>query len=115
LLYRSCLCRGKELKRSEIKIGIDGKKWLFSQRQKSTTPSRVPLLPAALEILNKYKDSPKCVNSNFVLPILSNQKMNEYLKEIAELSGVARILTYHTARHTFATTVTLNNNVRVSR
>lgn len=103
----------KKLKRSEIRIGIDGKKWLFIQRQKSETPSPVPLLPIALSILDKYKDHHKCVNSDLALPILCNQKMNEYLKEIADLCEITKTLTYHTARHTFGTTVTLNNNVPI--
>jgi len=103
----------KKLKSSEIRIGIDGKKWLFIKRQKSTTPAPVPLLPLAIEILDKYKNHPKCVADEKPLPILSNQKMNEYLKEIADLCGIQKELTYHTARHTFATTVTLNNNVPI--
>ena len=103
----------KKLKCSEIRTGIDGKKWLFIQRQKSTTLSPVPLLPLALQILDKYKDHPRCVVSNKPLPILSNQKMNEYLKDIADLCGIKKILTYHTARHTFATTITLNNDVPI--
>ena len=103
----------KKLKRSEIRIGIDKKKWLFIQRKKSHTPAPVPLLPIALEILDKYRDHPKCVNKNIVLPVLSNQKMNEYLKEIADVCEITKTLTYHTARHTFATTVTLNNDVPI--
>jgi len=103
----------KKLKQSEIRVGIDGKRWLFIQRQKSSTPAPVPLLPVALAILEKYKENPRCINSQRALPILSNQKMNEYLKEISELCGIAKELTYHTARHTFATTVTLNNNVPI--
>ena len=55
----------KKLKRSEIRIGIDGKRWLFVQRQKSTTPSPVPLLPQARDILEKYADHPKCINGFF--------------------------------------------------
>lgn len=103
----------KKLKRSEIRLGIDGKKWLFIRRQKSDTPSSVPLLPVALSIVAKYKDHPRCIHSDLVLPILTNQKMNEYLKEIADLCQVSKTLTYHVARHTFATTVTLNNNVPI--
>jgi site-specific recombinase XerD len=103
----------KKLKRSEIKTGIDGKKWLFVKRQKTTTPSPVPLLPVALSVLDKYKDHARCIASDRALPVLCNQKMNEYLKEIADVCGVTKTLTYHTARHTFATTVTLNNNVPI--
>ena len=80
----------KKLKSSEVRTGIDGKKWLFIQRQKSTTPSAVPLLPLALQILDKYKDHPRCLASNKPLPILSNQKMNEYLKDIADLCGIKK-------------------------
>ncbi len=101
----------KKLKLSEIGIGIDGSKWIFTKRQKTDTPSRIPLLPYAVEILEKYKDHPVCVNSEKVLPVLSNQKYNEYLKEIAEICEIKKNLTTHTARHTFATTVTLGNGV----
>jgi site-specific recombinase XerD len=103
----------KKLKRSEIKTGVDGKKWLFVTRQKTSTPSPVPLLPLALFILDKYKDHARCIASDKALPVLCNQKMNEYLKEIADICGIIKTLTYHTARHTFATTVTLNNNVPI--
>lgn len=101
----------KKLKSSEIGIGIDGSKWIFTRRQKTDTPSRIPLLPFALEILDKYKDHPVCLNADKVLPVLSNQKYNEYLKEIANVCEINKILTTHTARHTFATSVTLANGV----
>ena len=101
----------KKLKVSEIGIGIDGNKWIFTNRQKTDTPSRIPLLPIALEILERYKDHPVCVNSDKVLPVLSNQKYNEYLKEISNVCEINKNLTTHTARHTFATTVTLGNGV----
>ncbi len=103
----------KKLKISEIGIGIDGSKWIFTKRQKTNTASRIPLLPMALEILGKYKDHPICINTEKVLPVLSNQKYNEYLKEIANVCGIHKNLTTHTARHTFATTVTLGNGVPI--
>jgi site-specific recombinase XerD len=103
----------KKLKRSEIRNGIDGQKWIFIQRQKSETAAAIPLLPIALKLLEKYSDHPKCVAGDLALPILCNQKMNEYLKEIADLCRINKTLTYHIARHTFATTVTLNNNVPI--
>jgi len=53
------------------------------------------------------------VNDGVLLPVLSNQKMNSYLKEIADVCGIEKELTYHIARHTFATTVTLNNGVSI--
>jgi len=103
----------KKLKRTEIAIGMDGEKWIFTSRQKTDTSSRIPLLPAALEILNRYQDHPQCDNKGLVLPVLSNQKMNAYLKEIADLCNILKHLTFHLARHTFATTVTLSNNVPI--
>lgn len=103
----------KKLKRSEIVIGIDGEKWITTQRQKTETTSRIPLLPIAIEMMSKYQNNAKCINEDLVLPILSNQKMNAYLKEIADLVGVKKQFTFHCARHTFATTVTLTNGVPI--
>jgi site-specific recombinase XerD len=103
----------KKLKVSEIRIGIDGSKWIFTNRQKTHTPSRIPLLPIALEILELYKGHPVCLNSDKALPVLSNQKYNEYLKEIGNICEINKNLTTHTARHTFATTVTLSNGVPI--
>ena len=100
-----------KLKRSEISTGIDGGKWIFANRQKTKSLSRIPLLPKAQEILERYADHPQCLLTDKVLPVLSNQKMNAYLKEIADLCGIRKNLTYHIARHTFATTITLNNGV----
>jgi site-specific recombinase XerD len=103
----------KKLKRSEIVIGIDGEKWISTQRQKTDSLSRIPLLPIALEIMGKYENNVKCINEDLVLPILSNQKMNAYLKEIADVVGINKQFTFHCARHTFATTVTLTNGVPI--
>ena len=61
------------------------------------------MIPLALKIIDKYKDHPLAVNKGSVLPVLSNQKMNAYLKEIADVCGITKNLTMHTARHTFAT------------
>lgn len=102
-----------KLKRSEIANGIDGEKWIIINRQKTNTSAHIPLLPICIEILNRYKDHPQCVNADRVLPVWCNQKMNEYLKEIADVCGIEKNLTYHMARHTFATTVTLNNGVPI--
>jgi len=86
---------------------------IHKQAKKTDTSSRIPLLPVASEILNRYHDHPRCENQGLLLPVLSNQKMNAYLKEIADLSNVSKHLTFHLARHTFATTVTLSNNVPI--
>lgn len=93
--------------------GIDGKKWIFTSRQKSKEPSRVPILPTAVEILEKYKDDAICIHKHLALPVNSNQKMNAYLKEIADVCGIQKDLTSHIARHSFATTVTLSNGVPI--
>lgn len=103
----------RKLSRSEISTGIDGEKWIFSQRQKTESATRVPLLPPAQEILNSYADHPQCLNQGRMLPVLSNQKMNSYLKEIADACDITKKMTMHTARHTFATTVTLTNGVPI--
>jgi len=67
----------------------------------------------AEEIIAKYKEHPQCLNEGKLLPVLSNQKMNSYLKEMADVCGINKELTFHVARHTFATTVTLTNGVPI--
>ena len=94
-----------------IVIGMDGNKWAKTQRQKTGMPELVPLLPPALEIIEKYKDHSYCVANNKLLPILSNQKYNKNLKEIAKFARIKKNLTTHIARHTFATTILLDNDV----
>lgn len=101
----------QNLSRDAVSIGIDGGKWIKMKRTKTKVEASIPILPIAESILNKYSNHPKCFNENKLLPILSNQKMNEYLKEISALCELKVDLTFHTARHTFATTVTLNNGV----
>ena len=103
----------KQLTPNHISFGIDGDKWIFKNRQKTDTASKIPLLPIALSIVNKYASHPICLNEDRLLPILSNQKMNAYLKEIADVCGINKELTFHIARHTFATTVTLSNGVPI--
>lgn len=103
----------KNLTKSHISIGIDGAKWIFTHRQKTEAASKIPILPITQMILDKYKDNTECDIKNTLLPILSNQKMNEYLKEIAGVCEIDKELTFHIARHTFATTVTLTNGVPI--
>ncbi|CAM3983695.1 site-specific integrase [Mucilaginibacter galii] len=103
----------QKLRRSEIVSGHDGEQWIFTSRQKTDTPSRIPLLPYALSVIEKYRDHPQRELEDRLLPILTNQKMNAYLKEIADLCGITKDLTFHIARHTFATTVTLLNGVPI--
>jgi len=102
-----------KLSPSNIVRGIDGEHWLITSRQKTEITVKVPLLPKALEIINKYKDHPRASINHTLFPNISNQKLNSYLKEIADLCGINKYLTFHLARHTFATTVTLSNGVPI--
>jgi len=103
----------KKLKISEITKGVDGGLWIFTNRQKTETRSAIPLLPTATQLIKKYSNHPLCINKDMPLPVPSNQKMNGYLKEIAAMCGINKILTSHIARHTFATTITLSNGVPI--
>jgi len=103
----------QKLKPSDINTGGDGEQWIITYRQKTNTRAAIPLLPVAKEILDRYKHHPVCLNQNKALPVSSNQKMNEYLVEIAALAGVAKILGNRIAKRTFATTVTLMNGVPI--
>lgn len=102
-----------KLKRSELVKGVDGNLWIYTNRKKTDTLSRIPVLPAALSIIKAYENHPQCVVKDTLLPMMSNQKMNAYLKEIADVCGINKLLTFHIARHTFATTITLNNGVPI--
>jgi integrase len=102
-----------QLKKEDIKIGIDGEYWIMSNRQKTESETNIPLLPKALEIIERYKNHPLCLSRSSVLPVKSNQKMNAYLKEIADLCEITCILNTHKARRTFGSTITLNNDVPI--
>ncbi len=103
----------KNLTKDNMVMGIDGLYWIHTHRKKTDTPSHIPLLPQAMAIIEKYKNHPKVVNKSVLLPLQSNQKMNAYLKEIADICEIKKDLTFHIARHTFATTVTLSNDVPI--
>jgi integrase len=94
-----------------IGTGINGKKWIYTSRQKNENVSNVPLLDHALEIIEKYRDHPICLSKKRILPMKSNQKLNAYLKELADLCDITKPITMHIARHTFATTILLSNGV----
>lgn len=96
-----------------IKIGDDGKRWLIKPRQKTGIPEIVPIFPPALRILDKYEHSSKLNTGKKLLPVPTNQKVNAYLKELADICGIETKITFHIARHTFATTVTLENGVPI--
>ncbi|KAA2239121.1 site-specific integrase [Chitinophaga agrisoli] len=92
---------------------FDGEDWIIKNREKTWCRENVPLLPLAKEILQKYRNHPYCIANNRLLPINSNQRFNSYLKEVADICSIKKNLTTHTARHTFATTVTLANGVPI--
>jgi len=101
----------KNLTPENLVKGEDGRMWIHTRRKKTDMISHVPLLPIALQIIEKYKTNPHCIVENILLPVYSNQKLNAYLKEIADLCGITKEISTHMARHTFATTVTLNNDI----
>ncbi|WP_149275002.1 site-specific integrase [Pareuzebyella sediminis] len=103
----------KKLTPNNIVPHIDGSQWIQSARQKTRSKLGIPLLPTAMDILEKYQTHPKVQNGECVIPVLSNQKSNAYLKEIADRCGITKNLTTHLARHTFATTVTLSNGMPI--
>ena len=98
---------------SHLVLGMDGGNWIMTKRQKTNTIVKVPLLGKALEIITKYKDHPVTRVTESLLPIMTNEKLNVYLKEVANFVGIEKNLTFHMARHTFATTITLSNGVPI--
>lgn len=88
----------------------DGKWWIVTKRTKTEVPVNVPLLEVPMRLIKKYEPLRK---GNLVFPVYSNQKSNDYIKEIAALCDIHKDVTFHVARHTFATTVTLENGVPI--
>lgn len=99
------------LSEKNIIEGEDRNLWIIANRKKTGTPVKIPLLPKALNIIEKYRGLMRTSMTGTLLPIISNQKANSYLKEIAYLCQIKKHLTFHMARHTFATTLTLTNGV----
>lgn len=99
----------QKLSKKDIVIGMDGEKWIKINRSKTKLRSTIPLLPVAAKILDKYPIQ----ENGKLLPVISNQKTNAFLKEIAAICKIDKKLTFHLARHTFATTVTLSNGVPI--
>ena len=97
----------------EVTRGIDGNKWIITKRKKTDVRSSIPLLPKALQVIEKYNPEYSTKPDNNLLPVFSNQKFNSYLHEIAELCGIDKNLTSHVGRRTFATTVALANGVSI--
>lgn len=109
IAYADLICLTKD----NIVRGIDGDYWIMAKRTKTKTPFRIPLLPQAQELIEKYDGHPMARITGTLFPSITNQKLNLYLKEIADACGITKNLTFHMARHTFATTVTLTNGVPI--
>lgn len=101
------------LKPTQVVTAVDGDLWIRTAREKTLEPVNLPLLPKAVDLINKYKTNERSLYNGTVFPLLSNQKVNSYLKEIANFCSIHKNLTFHMARHTFATTVTLSNGVPI--
>jgi len=99
-----------KLSTKNLKKGNDNLMWIYIKRTKTNIPSNIPLLPPAVLLINAFK---KLYNGKTLFPIISNQKINKGLKRISALCGFNKKLTFHSARHTFATTVTLTNGVPI--
>ena len=113
LFVFSCFCGlaysdVANLRQENIQKSFDGNLWIITKRQKTNTDVNVPLLDIPKMILKKYKGK---LPDGKILPVISNQKLNAYLKEIADLCGIKKNLTTHTARHSFASVIALANNV----
>ncbi|MGB4398173.1 MAG: site-specific integrase [Daejeonella sp.] len=102
-----------QLTPDNIILGMDGNYWIKTIREKTDTSVNVPILPKAAYIIAKYKDNPRSIAKGSLFPMISNQKLNSYLKEVGDLCGIKKNLTFHLARHTFATSVTLSNGVPI--
>jgi len=87
------------LKSNNIRKGINGMNWLIIKREKTSTPAKIPILDQAQALINKYRNHPKSVEEGTLFPNISNQKLNSYLKEIANLCEIEKNLTFHIARH----------------
>lgn len=97
----------KTLRKEHFEKDEEGRIWIKKKRVKTGVLSRIPLLPMAKLLLDKYKDW----EGDMVMPIQDATDVNENLKDIATLCGINKRVTFHTSRHTFASTVTLANNI----
>lgn len=103
----------KGLKLEHLAVDNNGSVWIRKKRQKTKNMCNIPLLEVPQQILEKYKDHPSCVKNGTLLPVISNVKMNAYLKELADICGITKTVTTHVARHSFSTSITLANGVSI--
>ena len=101
----------QQLSREHLIKDNNGALWIRKARQKTSQMCNIPVLSIPQRILRKYEDNIECIKKGVLLPVISNQRMNAYLKEIADLCGITKRLTTHVARHTAATVVFLANDV----
>ena len=101
----------KGLRQEHIIKDAAGRMWIRKPRQKTNNMCNIPLLQIPQTLLDKYKDDKECLLRGQLLPVPTNQKMNAYLKELADLCGINKHLTSHVARHSAATSVFLANKV----
>ena len=101
----------QQLSREHLIKDNNGALWIRKARQKTNQMCNIPVLSIPQRILRKYEDNVECIKKGVLLPVISNQRMNAYLKEIADVCGIAKRLTTHVARHTAATVVFLANDV----
>ena len=101
----------QQLSREHLIKDNNGALWIRKARQKTSQMCNIPVLSIPQRILRKYEDNAECIKKGVLLPVISNQRMNAYLKEIADLCGITKRLTTHVARHTAATIVFLANDV----
>lgn len=99
------------LRKGNYSLDEDYDNWLKTKRQKTKVKTNVLVIPPLKRIIDKYKDDPECLEEDRLIPNRSNSNMNAYLKEIADLCGIDKNLTWYVGRHTFATTVALANNI----
>ncbi|WP_108244341.1 site-specific integrase [Muricauda brasiliensis] len=105
-------CDIMDLSEDNLVLGIDRKYWISTRRMKTKNSFKLPLVGPALSIIKQYQYHPKR-ESEKLFPRISNQKLNSYLKEIADACDITKNVTFHVARHTFATTITLSNGVPI--
>ena len=101
----------EKLSKEDVIKGIDGNLWIKIKRTKTKSLSSIPILPVAKSLIEKYQEMN--FSKGRLLPVYTNQRVNSYLKEIADRCEIKKNLTFHMARHTFATTVTLSNGVPI--
>ena len=102
------------LRKEHVVSDNEGNLWIRKTREKTNNMCNIPLLSKPIEILQKYENHPVCLEKGVLLPVMCNQRMNSYLKELADLCGIKKTLTTHVARYTFASVIALANKVSLS-